>query len=70
MMMKLFFPFAHVPNPAPNTTDGFSPEPLSPPIPSRYTGVSDCGHLYAPGGKLKFPPLSVVTDARIVPVDP
>jgi hypothetical protein len=39
-------------------------------MPSRYTGVFDCGQLYAPGAKLKLPPLSVIVEARMVPVDP
>ena len=67
---KLFFAFAHVPSAAACTTDPLLPEPALPPIPSRYTGVSDCGHVYAPGAKLKLPFWSVIVDARMMPFEP
>jgi hypothetical protein len=68
MITELFWALAHGPRPAPSTADGLLPAPALPPIPSMYTGVFDCGHVYA--GRSKFPFESVVVDDRTVPVDP
>src|SRR5581483_1920705 len=65
---KLCCALAHGPRPAPSTADALLPAPELPPIPSRYTGVSDCGHVY--GGMLKLPFTSVVVEDRTVAVDP
>jgi hypothetical protein len=67
---KLFFAFEQVPSAAASTADELLPAPALPPIPIRYTGVSDWGHVYAFGAKLKLPLLSVIVDARTIPVDP